>query len=164
MSKHKEQIFAFIDAQNLYTGVKSSGWSLDYKKFRLYLSNKYGVTKAYIFMGYVPGNEALYASLQKQGYIIVLKPTVEYKENNVTKRKGNVDADLVLYSAAILYDEYDKAVLITNDGDFLCLFQFLEERKKLSLLLTPNNKYSSLYKDFTDRISTIEKSKESLRK
>lgn len=35
-----EKVFAFIDSQNLNLGVKSQGWSLDFKKFRLYLKNK----------------------------------------------------------------------------------------------------------------------------
>ena len=42
--------------------------------------------------------------------------------------KGNVDAELVLYSAAIEYDNYDKTIVITSDGDFACLFKFLTER------------------------------------
>lgn len=42
--------------------------------------------------------------------------------------KGNVDTELVLYSAAIEYDNYDKAIVITSDGDFACLFKFLTER------------------------------------
>ena len=34
---------AFIDSQNLYLGVQSEGWVLDYAKFRLYLKNKYKI-------------------------------------------------------------------------------------------------------------------------
>lgn len=32
--------YAFIDSQNLNLGVKSSGWKLDYKKFRLSVEMK----------------------------------------------------------------------------------------------------------------------------
>lgn len=48
----QENNFAFIDAQNLNLGVKSLGWRLDYKRFRIYLKEKYQVSAAYFFIGY----------------------------------------------------------------------------------------------------------------
>lgn len=54
--------FAFIDSQNLNLGVRSQGWKLDWRKFRQYLRNKYGATKAYLFIGQVVGNESLYCA------------------------------------------------------------------------------------------------------
>jgi len=60
--------------------------------------------------------------------------------------KGNVDAELVLYSM-IEYKNYDKAVVITGDGDFHCLIQYLREQNKLNVLLIPNMlRYSGLLK------------------
>ena len=50
------KVYAFIDSQNLNLGIRSQGWELDFKKFRLYLKNKYHVEKAYLFIGLVPGN------------------------------------------------------------------------------------------------------------
>jgi len=58
-------VFAFIDSQNLNLGVRSQGWKLDWRKFRQYLRNKYSVKEAYLFIGYKPGNEALYTNLQQ---------------------------------------------------------------------------------------------------
>ena len=40
--------YAFIDAQNLYLGIKELGWKLNFKRFRVYLKEKYGVEKAYL--------------------------------------------------------------------------------------------------------------------
>jgi len=31
----------------------------------------------------------------------------------------------VLYAAAIEYSNYDKAVIVSGDGDFYCLHEFL---------------------------------------
>lgn len=59
----KSETYAFIDSQNLHLGVKSQGWTLDWRKFRQYLRNKYGVVKAYLFIGQVAGNESLYTFL-----------------------------------------------------------------------------------------------------
>jgi len=63
----KETVYAFIDSQNLNLGVKSQGWKIDWRKFRQYLKNKYNVIKAFLFIGYLPGNESLYTLMQKMG-------------------------------------------------------------------------------------------------
>lgn len=83
---------AFIDAQNLYLGVKASGWKLDYKKLLLYLKHKFEITKAYLFIGYVEENKYLYQQLENYGYELMFKPTISYIQNGKVMRKGNVDA------------------------------------------------------------------------
>lgn len=55
----KQTVYAFIDSQNLNLGVKDAGWNLDFKKFRIYLEDKYNVARAYLFIGHVAGNEKL---------------------------------------------------------------------------------------------------------
>lgn len=40
------------------------------------------------------------------------------------KRKGNVDAELVL-QAMIEYPNYERAIIVTGDGDFGCLVRYL---------------------------------------
>lgn len=69
MENRKENNFAYIDGQNLNLGVKSMGWNLDFKRFRIYLAEKYGVSKVYYFIGFVAGNQKLYDALQEDGYI-----------------------------------------------------------------------------------------------
>ena len=115
--------FAFIDSQNLNLGTKSAGWKIDFRKFRLYLKNKYGVETAYLFIGQVEGNQALYDSLQEMGYQLILKPTTEYTVDEKVTVKGNVDAELVLYASAKAYTKYNKAVIVSGDGDFYCLVE-----------------------------------------
>ena len=141
------KIYAFIDSQNLYLGVKNQGWKLDWRKFRQYLRNKYNVSKAYLFIGQVAGNESLYAFLQESGYILIFKPTLQRHELGKVKIKGNVDAELVLHSM-IQYKNYDKAVIVSGDGDFHCLVEYLEGKGKLLKILAPTNRYSSLLRKF----------------
>ncbi|MFA5799895.1 MAG: NYN domain-containing protein, partial [Candidatus Peribacteraceae bacterium] len=117
--------FAFIDSQNLNLSIQNQGWKLGFTRFRRYLSDKYNVGKAFLFIGYVPGNEALYTSLQKAGYIVIFKPTLEFKKRGETMTKGNVDAELVLH-AMIEYPNFDKAIIVSGDGDFHCLLEYLE--------------------------------------
>ncbi len=155
-------VYAFIDSQNLNLGVRSQGWKLDFKKFRLYLKNKYSVEKAYLFIGMIPGNEQLYTSLISDGYQLVFKPTVSYTEDGKKSQKGNVDAELVLYSVAKVFKDYDRAVIVSGDGDFLCLIEYLLEKNKLSKIICPNTRYSSLLRKHSQYIDVISKARKSL--
>ncbi len=157
----KRKTYAFIDSQNLNLGVKSQGWSLDWRKFRQYLRNKYGVEKAYLFIGYLEGNERLYTFLQNAGFVCVFKPTMEIKKGREVTVKGNVDAELVLYSM-IEYDVYDQAIIVSGDGDFHCLVEYLEERGKLLNIMVPNRKYSGLLRKFNNRIVRVDFLRKSL--
>ncbi len=149
--------YAFIDSQNLNLGVQSLGWKLDYRKFRLYLKNKYNVQEAYIFIGKISGNQDLYNALMRAGFILVFKPTVAYLENGKKTMKGNVDAELVLYAAAKTYDNYHKAIIVSGDGDFHCLAEYLSEKDKLLRIIAPNKKYSKLLSDYRKYIVTLDK-------
>ncbi len=148
--------YAFIDSQNLNLGVRSLGWRVDYRKLRLYLKNKYNVEEAYIFIGLIQDNQKLYTMLQKAGFILVFKPTIRYFVNGVETVKGNVDAELVLHAAAIEFSNYDKAIIITGDGDFACLMDFLKDKNKLKKIITPTEKYSQLLSPFKDFIVKAE--------
>jgi len=154
--KQKKIVYAFIDSQNLNLGTGKDmyrngkliykGWKLDFQKFRIYLSDKFRVKKAFLFIGYINQNKKLYRYLKSCGYDIVFKPTVNDRQG---KPKGNVDAELVLHAAAIKFPDYDKAVIVSGDGDFRCLHEFLAKRNKLLRILIPNEKSeSSLLKPF----------------
>jgi uncharacterized LabA/DUF88 family protein len=146
----KETIYAFVDSQNLNLGIKSQGWKLDWRKFRQYLRNKYNVSKTYLFIGQVSGNEALYTFLQEAGYILIFKPTLEYRQQGKIKIKGNVDAELVLHTM-IQYKNYDKAIIVSGDGDFHCLVEYIEAKGKLLKILAPTQHYSSLLRKFNNK-------------
>ncbi|MEK7071951.1 MAG: NYN domain-containing protein [Patescibacteria group bacterium] len=143
--RKNENNYAFIDSQNLNLSIRSQGWILDFARFRRYLKDKYKVNKAFLFIGYVGTNQNLYTSLQKEGYILIFKPTLILPNKKV---KGNVDAELVLHTM-IEYPNCDKALIITGDGDFYCLIDYLIERNKLLKLMVPNRfKFSSLLRKF----------------
>lgn len=125
--------FAFIDGQNLNLGVQSMGWKLNYSRFRKYLLEKYSVTTAYYFIGYVPGNQPLYSELQKAGYVLVFKPTIPDGDGHT---KGNIDADLVL-QAMLDFPNYDQAIIISSDGDFYSLVKHLYQNNKLCFVMSP---------------------------
>jgi uncharacterized LabA/DUF88 family protein len=135
--------YAFIDSQNLNLSIRKQGWALHFRKFRQYLRDKYGITKAFLFIGYVYENQALYTALQKDGYILVFKPMLKLPSGKV---KGNVDAEMALH-AMVEYENYDKALIVTGDGDLYCLVDYLVKNDKLLKLLIPNrNSFSSLFR------------------
>ncbi len=69
--------------------------------------------------------------------------------DNLGKAKGNVDAELVLHAVAVEYGNYDKAVIVSGDGDFCCLHDYLKKKNKLLRIIIPNSKSeSSLLKSF----------------
>jgi uncharacterized LabA/DUF88 family protein len=141
----KEKNFAFIDNQNLYAELKKCGWKIDYKKFRVYLKEKYCVGRAYIFIGYIKGNEDLYESFNNAGFECIFKPTKSLTDGQV---KGNCDAELVLHTHRLFHD-YDKAVIVTGDGDFSCLVEYLIFHNKMRELMVPNrDRYSGFLKRF----------------
>lgn len=133
--------YAFIDSQNLNMGIRSLGWLLDYRKFRVYLKEKYGVVRAYLFIGYIPENNDMYSSLQKSGFILKFKPVLPNKDG---LKKGNVDADLVLQAIVDFFEnKFDKAVIVTSDGDFYSLVKYIYDRNRLKAVISPYKKTCS---------------------
>ncbi|MEK7581944.1 MAG: NYN domain-containing protein [Patescibacteria group bacterium] len=137
--KSRENNHAFIDSQNLNLGIQKLGWKLDYRKFRIYLREKYCVEKAYIFIGFVALNQKLYDKLQESDFLLKFKPTIPDDSGNI---KGNIDADLVLWTI-LKKEEYDKAIIVSSDGDFYSLVEYLYEHNKLKAVLSPDKKECS---------------------
>jgi hypothetical protein len=67
--------------------------TLDFRKFRIYLRERLDVIEAYYSIGYIQENQALYANLQRSGFILQFK---EVSKDGSGKTKGNVDVDLTL--------------------------------------------------------------------
>lgn len=172
--KKQKPNYAFIDSQNLNLGVQKAGFKMDWKKFRKYLTDSYGVDKAYMFIGYVPEFEPMYEQLHESGYLIVLKPTfdmtrpmVENSDNKAQGKddkkdiKGNIDADLVLWCMKEL-PNYRKAVIVSGDGDFYALVEYLVSKNQLAKLLAPNDHYSNLYNKYEQYVERLDTKRKQL--
>lgn len=158
-------VYAFIDSQNLNLGIQRAGWKMDWRKLREYLRNKHGVTKAYMFIGYISENEDMYNQLHDAGYLIVLKPTVDTSNSDEPDHKpvikGNIDAELVLYAMKEM-PNYAKAIIVSGDGDFYCLAEYLEGKDRLAHIMTPNWKYSTLLKPYEKYIVRLDQKRKEL--
>lgn len=145
--------YCFIDAQNLYLGIKQQGWEIDYKKLYVYLRDKYKVDEVFLFIGYIPENEDLYANLASCGYCLIFKDTTNISNGNKQWHKGNVDVDLTVHAFRML-NKYEKCLFVSGDGDFDILYSFLiDECDKELLIFIPNRKaYSNKLGKYRDKL------------
>jgi uncharacterized LabA/DUF88 family protein len=153
--------YAFIDAQNLHLATTQADkpWTVDLKKFRVYLQEKYCVSKAYYFLGvFDETQKKMYEAIQRYGYILV------FREHGIAmkgKKKGNVDVDIVFSVMKKLYkyEYFENVIMVSGDGDYKRMIDFLIEEGRFETILLPNARYaSSLYKhmntkhfDYIDR-------------
>lgn len=160
MEMERENNFAFIDTQNVNLAIRDQWRKLDWKKFKVYLKDKYHVSKIYLFIGFIPNNQNMYTFFQECWYTLIFKPVLVLKD---WLTKGNVDAELVLQSM-IDYEKYNKAIIVTGDGDFSCLVKYFYEKQKLLKLIVPNkNKYSLfLRKTAKEKIESLTNLREKL--
>lgn len=162
--------YAFIDAQNLYFGttrcsdcakklninieniklsdcVCGNAWKVDLFKFRTFLKNKYGVKNAFYYIGYFDNNNGdLYTSIQRAGFILTFK---EHNSEMKSTKKGNVDIDIMFDIMRIIHEEgdsFDKIILVSGDGDYKKVVDFLIKEDRFKKVLFPGNNRSSLYK------------------
>lgn len=159
MKSPKESNFAYIDGANLHQGMNTLGWKIDYEKLRVWLTDKYSVTAAYIFIGNIPKYSKLYSHLQEAGFILIFKEVV-YDNNG--KPKGNCDADLVLKATQDFYiHSYNKMLLISSDGDYASLVSFVMSENRLLGVLSParEKKCSLLLKRTNAKIFYIDDQK-----
>lgn len=156
MSNSEKNNYAFIDGQNLHMGTWLSEpvWKIDLARFRIFLEKRYKVSKAYYFLGYIKEGdkiESIYEEIQQAGFILVFR---QHTSAMVGNKKGNVDSDIIFSIMKRLYkdEDFEKIVLVSGDGDYKMLVDFLIEEKRFEKVLFPNRKYrSSLYKELSNK-------------
>lgn len=148
-----EKINIYIDGNNLYRSAQELGFDIDYRKFRGWLRQKYNPQNIYLFIGLVPERVKFYEHLQSCGFILIFKQTVSVGE----KIKGNCDAELVLKTVSDFYTKsFDSCILITGDGDFGCLVEFLKENRSIHSIISPDeNKCSFLLRNKNTEITFL---------
>ena len=143
----EENNLAFVDGQNLYMGTTKSSkksWKVDLVKFRIYLSAKHHVKKAYYFFGYVDEKyQELYEEIQAAGFILRFR---QHTSAMIGKKKGNVDSDIIfdVMKKINKKEPFDKIVLVSGDGDYKMLVDYLINENRLKKILFPNNEFALL--------------------
>ncbi len=149
-SEESSKNIAFVDGQNLYMGTAKKAvdpWEIDLKRFRIYLTEKYAVEKAYYFLGCVQeANQDIYEEIQHAGFVLLFR---EHTPVMLGKKKGNVDSDTIFHVMKKLYkqENFSKVVIVSGDGDYKLLVDFLIEENRFCKILFPDRvRASSLYK------------------
>lgn len=128
--------WCFIDEQNLFRGVRFMGWKINWFLFRQLLRLQFGVARAVVFMGYIPANAPLYATIRRAGFEIEFREVRVLKDG--TLDNANIDTDLVCY-ALDNKSNYDKALIVADDSDFLSLIKTLDRQGKLKAVISTHS-------------------------
>jgi uncharacterized LabA/DUF88 family protein len=146
--------YAYIDGVNLHRTYASQDidWVVDYRKLLSHLRNKYEVAIAYYFLGNTPNNQYVRSRLDSYGYTLKLKEHSPYTEEAIvcpdckgiikpemSRYKADVDSYLTMQVMADM-DSFNKAVIITSDGDFDELVKRLFRLNKLRIVFAPCKK------------------------
>jgi uncharacterized LabA/DUF88 family protein len=51
---------------------------------------------------------------------------------------------------------YDKAIIVSGDGDFFALIEYLHQQGRLQKILTPTGQYSSLFHQFDEYVERLD--------
>ncbi len=126
--RKKHTTYAFIDASNIIYGAREEGWFIDQKKLFRYLKSKFSVSKAFFYYGKDSKNiekEKFLGKLKSFGYILRVKQIKRFGN----RQKANCDVDLTM-DMLLKIKEYQRAIVLTGDGDFAPLFAYLLTKKK----------------------------------
>lgn len=155
LSNNLKRVFVFIDAANIIYGCGGAGWKMDFEKLIKYLKTRFGAERIFYYAGLDSENKkqlSFYEVLQRFGYELRLVPVKRFKDG---KRKGDVDARLT-FEVMKYFNDYDKAIFLTGDGDYYWLFEYLLDKgKDIKLIAHGQNTALDLKKLFGGRFTEI---------
>ena len=89
-----------------------------------------------------------YKRLDSFGYMLYLKPVKLYEqEDGLTKRKANCDVDMTFHLMKEK-DNFERAVILSGDGDFLPVLKHLKSQGKEMHILARANRTAREIKQF----------------
>jgi uncharacterized LabA/DUF88 family protein len=134
-------IHAYIDESNLFLSFKQINTKISYKKLFIFLKEKYKISDAFMFVGYIKKNDFVYSEMIQAGFKIIYKDIL-----GDIDLKGNCDCELVLQTMRDFYEyKYTEAIILSGDGDFACLVRFLNEKKALARVIAPRASRCSIF-------------------
>jgi len=160
-SSSQKKVFVFIDASNIIYGASELGWKVDFEKLIKYLKERFGARKVFYYAGLDPENKKqlkFCERLQEFGFILHLVPLKTFKGGI---KKGDVDSRLT-FDLMKLEKEYDEAIVMTGDGDYFWVLEYLLERKKIWLFSFSRRTAKELKKLIGGRFANLESLRKNL--
>ena len=137
----------FVDVQNVQETFERQGKEVRYDALQrnIIIMGKHE-KQSYKFVGFVPykrddeRRQRLIDALSFQGYRVVSKPVRERVDGSI---KANMDIEMTLeiLSMAELVDE---VIIVTGDGDFCALVDFLSKKGKRIVIVGLGRGYTSV--------------------
>lgn len=165
------RVSIFVDGANMfYTQKKGLGWFFDPGKLLKTLKGEDELADAFWYMGVKPSpesrDEKFLHYLAYAGYTVRTKrlKTIFDPESGETIQKANLDIEIAMDMFNTV-DNYNKAILLSGDGDFERALELLRSRgKRICVVSTQNWIASELrmavgshYTDLQDLRSQIER-------
>jgi len=121
-----ERIGIFVDIQNVYYGAMDNfKGKIDFRKLTesIVKGRKLVVSNAYLVKG--DNDNSNFVTFMKQlGYSIISK---DLKKRSDGSAKGNLDIEMVI-DIITEKDRLDTVVLVSGDGDFVALVEYLKSQ------------------------------------
>lgn len=133
------RVMIFIDAANVVYSLKDLGWKIDYKRFQKYFVRRVNLIDIYFYTAFFDndaGRKNMLEMLSRKGFKIRSKEVkVIRKTDGGVLHKANCDVELTM-DAMLLHSEFDTAILMSGDSDFVPLIKFLQSNKKKVLIIS----------------------------
>lgn len=163
-SDSKIATYAFLDATNIIYGASDSGWKMDFKKLSRYLKERYDAEKILYYAGVDAENKKqlrFYEKLQEFGYLLRLIPVKTFKDG---RKKADVDSRMT-FEMMLYFDKYDRALVMTGDGDYYWVLEYLLlKHKSVKLLAHASSTARDLKKMFEGNFQDLNDVKNRLRR
>jgi len=127
------RVIIFVDQPNIFYNLQKRDIRIDYKKLKKILSKGSYLVGGFVYLGVPdkipPEKESFMKYIKKAGYTIQARP-LRVLSDGTTKQKR---IDIFIYKDVVELaeeDAYDKAVLVSGDGDFVDAVKRLKILKK----------------------------------
>ena len=133
------KVAVFIDAANIIHCYKDTKWKIDLKKLKKYFESKCILKGIYYYSAYFEESttqKSFFEMLSRKGFILRMKKIKKILNNDGTiTLKGNCDTDIVVDAVASM-KEYDTAVIMSGDSDFVSLVNLLRGKGKKVVIIS----------------------------
>lgn len=133
------KVAVFIDAANIIHCYKDTGWKVDFKKLKQYFESRCALAGIYYYSAFFEESvvqQSFFEMLSRKGFIMRLKKIKKIiTGNGEVLLKGNCDTDIVVDAVSVM-DNYDTAVLMSGDSDFVSLVNLLKGHKKKVIIIS----------------------------
>lgn len=155
MSKHQDQrVGVFVDVQNMYYSAKNLyGSKVNFGEIlkTAVAGRKLIRALAYVIKAQNIDEQKFFEALDKQGFELKMKDLQVFYSGN---KKGDWDVGIAI-DAIRLIDKIDVVVLVTGDGDFAPLVEYLKNHGQYVEVIAFGSSASSLLRNSVDAFTDL---------